>query len=68
MQLSGGTRTVNRALAWIKGYVTNVAACPDSSPVTADFMIGAYHQLFQIEKSFRMSKQDLQARPTSAPI
>ena len=26
-------------------------------------MIGAYHQLFQIEKSFRMSKSDLQARP-----
>jgi transposase len=24
---------------------------------------GAYHQLFQIEKSFRMSKHDLQARP-----
>jgi transposase len=26
-------------------------------------VIGAYHQLFQIEKSFRMSKHDLQARP-----
>ena len=26
-------------------------------------MIGAYHQLFQIEKSFRMAKSDLQARP-----
>ena len=26
-------------------------------------MIGAYHQLFQIESSFRMSKHDLQARP-----
>ena len=26
-------------------------------------MIGAYHRLFQIEKSFRMSKHDLQARP-----
>ena len=26
-------------------------------------MIGAYHQLWQIEKSFRMSKHDLQARP-----
>ncbi len=26
-------------------------------------MIGAYHQLFEIEKSFRMSKHDLQARP-----
>jgi transposase len=26
-------------------------------------VIGAYHQLFQIEKSFRMAKSDLQARP-----
>ena len=26
-------------------------------------MIGAYHQLWQIEKSFRMSKSDLRARP-----
>jgi transposase len=32
-------------------------------PVTAEFAIGAYHQLFQIEKSFRMAKTDLQARP-----
>ena len=26
-------------------------------------MIGAYHQLWQVEKSFRMSKSDLRARP-----
>ena len=26
-------------------------------------MISSYHQLFQIEKSFRMAKSDLQARP-----
>jgi len=52
-----------RALAGIKGYLTNLAACPDGTPVTADFVIGAYHQLFQIEKSFRMAKSDLQARP-----
>jgi hypothetical protein len=70
IQLSGGTRSVNReleekarALAGIKGYVTNLRACPDGTPVTADFVIGAYHQLFQIEKSFRMAKSDLQARP-----
>ena len=29
----------------------------------AEFVIGAYHRLFQIERSFRMSKHDLQARP-----
>jgi Transposase DDE domain len=70
VQLSGGTRSVNReleakarALAGIKGYVTNLRACPDGTPVTPEFVIGAYHQLFQIEKSFRMAKSDLQARP-----
>jgi Transposase DDE domain len=70
VQLSGGTRSVNReleekarALAGLKGYVTNLAACPDGTPVTPEFVIGAYHQLFEIERSFRMSKSDLQARP-----
>jgi hypothetical protein len=70
VQLSGGTKSVNReledkarALAGIKGYVTNLAACPDGTPVTAEFVIGAYHQLFEVEKSFRMAKSDLQARP-----
>ncbi len=37
--------------------------CPDGTPVTAEFVIGACHQLFQIEKSFPMAKSDLQARP-----
>ena len=70
VQLSGGTRSVNRALeakaralAGLKGYVTNLATCPDGAPVTAEFVIDAYHRLFQIERSFRMSKHDLQARP-----
>jgi hypothetical protein len=70
IQLSGGTHTVNReleakarALAGLNGYLTNLAACPDGTPVTADFVIGAYHRLFQIERSFRMAKHDLQARP-----
>ena len=52
-----------RALAGIKGYITNLAACPDGTPVTAEFVISSYHQLFEIERSFRMSKSDLQARP-----
>jgi hypothetical protein len=70
VRLACGSRTVNRelegkarSLAGLKGYVTNLRACPDGTPVTAEFVIGAYHQLFQIEKSFRMSKHDLQARP-----
>lgn len=64
VKLTDATKTVNReleakarALAGIKGYVTNIA---DPTP---EFVIGAYHQLFQIEKSFRMAKSDLAARP-----
>lgn len=45
-----------RALAGIKGYVTNLKTRPES-------VITAYHQLFQVEKSFRMAKSDLKARP-----
>jgi hypothetical protein len=58
IRLSGGTRTVNRdleakarALAGLKGYVTNLRACPDGTPVTPEFVIGSYHQLFQVETS-----------------
>jgi Transposase DDE domain len=64
VRLTGGTRTVNRqleakarALAGLKGYVTNLEN-PDP-----EFVIGAYHRLWRIEKSFRMSKHDLRARP-----
>ena len=64
VQLTGATKSVNRtleakarALAGLKGYVTNL-----ESP-TAEYVMGAYHQLWQIEKSFRMSKTDLRARP-----
>ena len=39
------------------------APASNGTPVTAEFVISAYHQLFQIEKSFRMAKSDLQARP-----
>ena len=47
----------------LKGYVTNLAVCPDGSPVTAQFVIDAYHRLIEVEKSFCMSKHDLAARP-----
>jgi transposase len=67
--LADGQHSVNRdleakarALAGLKGYVTNLAACPDGTPVTPEFVIGSYHQLYQVEKSFRMAKSDLQAR------
>lgn len=70
VKLTGATKSVNRdleaktrALAGLKGYVTNLTHCPDGTPITAEFVIGAYHQLWRIEQSFRMSKHDLQARP-----
>jgi len=70
IRLDGTAKSVNRELeakardlAGLKGYVTNLAACPDGTPVTPEFVIGSYHRLFEIEKSFRMSKSDLQARP-----
>lgn len=44
------------ALAGIKGYVTSL----NISPLE---IINAYHQLFNIEASFRMAKSDLKARP-----
>lgn len=44
------------ALAGIKGYVTNLSI-PDED------VIAYYHQLFQVEASFRMAKSDLRARP-----
>jgi hypothetical protein len=45
-----------KALAGIKGYVTNLDI-PDGE------VIAYYHQLFQIEATFRMAKSDLRARP-----
>ena len=61
--LTGGTKTVNRdlefkarTLAGWKPYVTNLDA-------DAGFIISAYHQLWHVEHSFRMSKHDLKARP-----
>ena len=58
IRLDGAAKSVNRdleakarTLAGIKGYVTNLAACPDATPVTADFVIGSYHRLFEIETS-----------------
>ncbi len=45
-----------RALAGIKGYVTNLDI-PDEE------VIAYYHQLFQVEATFRMAKSDLRARP-----
>ena len=47
--------TPERIASWV--------AADLATPITAEFVIGAYHWLFEIEKSFCMSKTDLQARP-----
>jgi Transposase DDE domain len=64
IKLTGADKSVNReleakarGLAGWKGYITNI-----TNP-TPEFVIGAYHQLWHVEKSFRMSKHDLRARP-----
>lgn len=53
--------TIDRArqLAGIKGYVTNLP----QSVMPGSGVIGAYHDLWRVEQSFRMTKSDLKARP-----
>jgi transposase len=48
-----------RYAAGLKGYVTNI------SPEVFDGerVVAAYHDLYQVERSFRMAKSDLAARP-----
>ena len=60
---TSGTRSLNTelidkalSLVGIKGYVTNL-------DIPAEQVISAYHELWHVEQSFRMSKNDLKARP-----
>jgi hypothetical protein len=48
-----------RRLVGLKGYVTNIAG----NVMPAGEVISSYHDLWQVEASFRMSKSDLAARP-----
>lgn len=48
-----------RRLVGLKGYVTNLP----SDVMPTDEVIANYHDLWQVEQSFRMSKTDLRARP-----
>ncbi|MDM4763920.1 hypothetical protein QT381_12975 [Galbitalea sp. SE-J8] len=48
-----------RIVIGLKGYVTNIPADKMDGPAVA----AAYQDLFQVEKSFRMAKTDLRARP-----
>jgi Transposase DDE domain len=66
LKVTGATKeldqaTIDRArqLAGLKGYVTNL----DPTAMDGAAVIAAYHQLWQVEASFRMTKSDLRARP-----
>ena len=66
LKVSGATKeldqaTIDRArqLAGLKGYVTNLPL----QAMTGAAVISAYHDLWQVEASFRMVKGDLRARP-----
>ncbi|MCV7051555.1 IS1634 family transposase [Mycobacterium heidelbergense] len=48
-----------QSLVGLKGYVTNI----DAAIMPAGDIIAKYHDLWHVERSFRMSKSDLRARP-----
>lgn len=58
-QLDQATIDRARQLAGLKGYVTNLPA----AKMPGEQVIAAYHDLWQVEASFRMTKHDLKARP-----
>ena len=66
VKTTNGARTLDEAslararrLVGLKGYVTNIPA----HLMPASEVIGSYHELWNVEQSFRMSKTDLRARP-----
>lgn len=66
VKVSGSDRTFDQtslaraqSLVGLKGYVTNIAATTMPAPE----VISKYHDLWHVERSFRMSKTDLEARP-----
>jgi hypothetical protein len=60
--LDEASLTRARRLVGLKGYVTNIPA----TVMPAGEVISSYHDLWQVEASFRMSKTDLKARPLFA--
>ena len=66
LKITGATKaldqaTIDRArqLAGLKGYVTNLP----QEAMNGIAVIAAYHDLWRVEESFRMTKSDLRARP-----
>ncbi len=48
-----------RSYLGLKGYVTSIS----TDKLTGAEVVAAYHDLFRVEASFRMTKSDLKARP-----
>ena len=64
IQLTGATKSVNRTLEAKTRALAGLEGLHHQPGRPArEFVIDAYHQLWRIEKAFRMSKHDLQARP-----
>jgi transposase len=66
LKVTGATKQIDqklvdraRQLAGLKGYVSNIPL----NTMTGAAVIAAYHDLWQVERSFRMAKTDLRARP-----
>ena len=66
VKIEGATKGVDwdlvdraRSLTGLKGYVTNIPA----EKMDGEAVIAAYQDLYQVERSFRMAKSDLKARP-----
>nr|WP_238146716.1 transposase [Ornithinimicrobium murale] len=66
VRVDGATKGVNwdlveraRSMTGLKGYVTNIGV----EQMDGLAVVAAYHDLYQVERSFRMAKSDLKARP-----
>lgn len=66
VKIDGAEKGVNWALVerarstiGLKGYVTNI----DAAAMDGAAVVQAYQDLYQVERSFRMTKSDLAARP-----
>jgi len=66
VKIDGATKGVDwdlveraRSLTGVKGYVTSI----DTATMDGAAVIAAYTDLYQVERSFRMTKSDLAARP-----
>lgn len=59
VELNTALITKRKLLLGIKGYCTSM----DETKLSNEEVIKQYHQLWRIEQSFRMSKNDLETRP-----